>query len=136
MIKVAIVGCGRISKRHLELLHNNQIKNAKLVSVCDIVRSKAKKAGEKFKVPYYLDMEEMMKKENIDLVSVLTERNHAPNVINLSKYGKHILVEKPMALTLKDADEMIKSCDRNGCKLFVVAKTVECSSTKAKGSLE
>lgn len=45
---------------------------------------------------------------------------HAKHVINLAKYGKHIVVEKPMALTLDDADAMIRACDENGCKLFVV----------------
>jgi UDP-N-acetyl-2-amino-2-deoxyglucuronate dehydrogenase len=66
-------------------------------------------------------MDEMMQIEAIDIVSVLTESGyHAKHVINLSKYGKHILVEKPMALTLADADAMIQACYENGCKLFVV----------------
>ena len=56
-----------------------------------------------------------------DVVVVLTPSGlHAEHVINLSKYRKHIMVEKPMALTLEDADSMIKACDSNNCKLFVV----------------
>jgi predicted dehydrogenase len=121
MLKVALVGCGRIAKRHSELLGNNIIQNASLVSVCDIDKDKALKIGKQFKVPYYLDMDEMMKKEKVDVVVVLTESgNHAKHVVNLSKYGKHIIVEKPMALTLNDADQMINSCDKNNCKLFIV----------------
>lgn len=121
MFKFALVGCGRIAKRHSELLGYKQVKNAKLVAVCDIIEEKAKKIGEKFNVPYYTDMDEMMLKESIDVVSVLTESgNHAKHVIKLAKYGKHIVVEKPMALTIDDADEMIKACDEFGCKLFVV----------------
>lgn len=121
MLKFGLVGCGRIAKRHSELLGHNQIKNASLIAVCDIDREKAKKIGEQFNVPYYTDMDEMMQKESIDVVSVLTESGyHAKHVINLAKYGKHIVVEKPMALTLDDADAMIKACDENGCKLFVV----------------
>jgi UDP-N-acetyl-2-amino-2-deoxyglucuronate dehydrogenase len=66
-------------------------------------------------------MDIMMNKENVDVVVVLTESgNHANHVVNLAKYGKHIIVEKPMALTLEDADTMIKACDRAGVKLFVV----------------
>ena len=121
MLKFGLVGCGRIAKRHSELLGHNQIDNASLVAVCDIDEEKAKKIGEQFNVPYYTDMDEMMEKESIDVVSVLTESGyHAKHVINLAKYGKHIVVEKPMALTLDDADAMIRACDENSCKLFVV----------------
>ena len=121
MLKFALVGCGRIAKRHSELLGLNQIEDALLVAVCDIIEEKAKKLGEQFNVPYYTDMDEMMQKEDIDVVSVLTESGyHAKNVINLAKYGKHIVVEKPMALTIDDADAMIKSCDENSARLFVV----------------
>ena len=121
MLRFALVGCGRIAKRHSELLGYNQIENTSLVAVCDIDEEKAKKIGEQFSVPYYTNMDEMMQKESIDVVSVLTESGfHAKHVINLAKYGKHIVVEKPMALTLDDADEMIQACDENGCKLFIV----------------
>lgn len=121
MLKFALVGCGRIAKRHSELLGFNQIENASLVAVCDIFEEKAKNIGEQFDIPYYTDMDEMMKNENIDVVSVLTESGyHARHVINLAKYGKHIVVEKPMALTLDDADDMIRTCDEYNAKLFVV----------------
>jgi len=121
MLKFALVGCGRIAKRHSELLGYKKIKNASLVAVCDIKIDRAKKIGEQFNVPYYTNMDQMMKKESIDLVSVLTESgNHAKHVINLAKYGKHLIVEKPMALTLNDADLMIKKCAENSCKLFVI----------------
>ncbi len=120
-LNIALVGCGRIARKHAELLGTGQIQNARLAAVCDIVEEKAKAFGEKYGVPYYTDMDEMMQKENIDVVSVLTESgNHAKHTINLAKYGKHIIVEKPMALTLDDADAMIEACDRNNCKLFVV----------------
>lgn len=121
MLKFALVGCGRIAKRHSELLGLNQIENASLVAVCDIVEEKAKALGEQFNIPYYTDMDEMMKKEDIDVVSVLSESGyHAKHVISLAKYGKHIVVEKPMALTLDDADAMIIECDKNNARLFVV----------------
>lgn len=121
MIKVALVGCGRISKRHSELLAEEQISRAKLVSVCDVIVEKAKSIGEKYKVPYFTDMEDMMSSIDIDLVVVLTESGlHAEHVVKLSKFSKHIMVEKPMALTLNDADKMISACSENNCKLFVV----------------
>ncbi len=121
MLKFALVGCGRIAKRHSELLGLNQIENASLVAVCDIIEEKAKKLGKQFNIPYYTDMDEMMRLESIDVVSVLSESGyHAKHVIGLAKYGKHIVVEKPMALTLDDADSMIKTCDEHNVKLFVV----------------
>ena len=115
------MGCGRIAKRHSELLGNNQISGAKLVSVCDIVEEKAKNIGEKFRIPFYSDVHKMLEKEKIDVISVLTESGkHSEHVISLAKYRKHIIVEKPLALNLDDADRMIKACDENGIKLFVV----------------
>lgn len=121
MLRFALVGCGRIAKRHAELLGCNVIDKAGLVAVCDIDINKAKAFGEKYKVPYFTDMHEMMKSIDVDVVSVLTESGyHAKHVIELSQYGKHLVVEKPMALTLQDADDMIAACDRAGIKLFVV----------------
>lgn len=121
MLNFGIVGCGRIAKRHAELLGLNQISGARLASVCDIVEDRARQIGKQFSVPYYADMNRMMQCESIDVVVVLTESgNHARHVVDLAKYGKHIIVEKPMALTLDDADRMIEACDQAGVKLFVV----------------
>ena len=121
MLNFALVGCGRISIRHSDLLGKNLIPGAKLVSVCDLDLKKCKELGIKHSVPYYQDMHIMMKKEKIDVIVVLTESgNHAKNVIDLSTYGKHIIVEKPIALKLEDADKMISECERNNIKLFVV----------------
>jgi len=120
-LKFALVGCGRIAKRHSELLGFKQINDASLVAVCDLVEGKAKKIGEQFSVPYFTDMHQMMQSVSIDVVVVLTESgNHARHVIELAKYGKHIVVEKPMALVLGDADRMIEACDKSRCKLFIV----------------
>ena len=120
-LNFALVGCGRIAKRHSELLGLGQIGGARLAAVCDVKEERARAFGERLKVPYYSDMHEMMMSENIDVVSVLTESGlHAEHVVALASYGKHILVEKPMALTLDDADHMIAACDRAGIKLFVV----------------
>ena len=121
MLRFAIVGCGRIAKRHSELLGFNQIEGACLTAVCDKVADKADEIGNRFSVPSFSDMHEMMRSTDVDVVVVLTESgNHARDVVALAQYGKHIVVEKPMALTLDDADAMIAACDRAGIKLFVV----------------
>ncbi len=121
MLNVAIVGCGRIAKRHSELLGNNQIRGMRLAAVCDLKAENARIIGEQFDVPHYDDMDRMMQSETVDMVVVLTPTgDHARNVIKLASYQKAIIVEKPMALTLDDADAMIDACDVNGCRLFVV----------------
>jgi UDP-N-acetyl-2-amino-2-deoxyglucuronate dehydrogenase len=121
MLNFALVGCGRIAKRHSELLGHSQIPGARLAAVVDIIDHKAMAVGERFHVPYYVDMHEMMRREAIDVVVVLTESgNHAKHVVELAPYGRHIVVEKPMALTLEGADAMIGACMRSGSRLFVV----------------
>lgn len=117
----ALVGCGRIAKRHAELLGLGQIAGARLAAVCDIDAARAKQFGERFDVPWFTDMDEMMRAQPIDVVSVLTPSGlHAEHAVRLAKHGRHILVEKPMALTLEDADRMIEACRDAGCQLFVV----------------
>ncbi len=121
MLKFALVGCGRIAKRHSELLGLGQIAGATLAAVCDVDLPKAAAIGAQFSVPYFADMHEMMTSVAVDVVVVLTESgNHAKHVVALAQYKKHIVVEKPMALTLDDADAMIRACDRAMIKLFVI----------------
>lgn len=120
-IKIALVGCGRIAKRHAELLGFGQIKGATLSAVCDIVEEKAKTLAARFNVPHYVDMDEMVVRERPDVVAVLTPSGmHAEHITRLAPHGKHIVVEKPMALTLDDADAMIAACRENDTRLFVV----------------
>lgn len=121
MLNVALVGCGRIAKRHAELLGHKQIRGARLAAVCDTVEEKARRLAQTFSVPHFTDMHDMMRRLPVDVAVVLTESgHHARDVIALAPYGKHIVVEKPMALTLPDADSMIRTCDRYGVRLFVV----------------
>jgi predicted dehydrogenase len=122
MLNFALVGCGRISNRHSELLGGHHLQHARLAAVCDINSKKAETLGSKFDVPWFTDLHEMMAKTpSIDVVVVLTPSGlHAKNVLELAPYKKHIVVEKPMALTLDSADAMIRACDENGIKLFVV----------------
>ncbi|MEK7138169.1 MAG: Gfo/Idh/MocA family oxidoreductase [Patescibacteria group bacterium] len=121
-LNFALVGCGRIADtKHAPILAN-EIKEANLVAVCDIKLNRAEELGKKYNVPYYTGYHEMAKKHpEIDVFNVLTESgNHAAHTIDLSRYGKHIVVEKPIALKINDADKMIDSCRKNKCRLFVV----------------
>lgn len=121
MLKVALVGAGRIARRHAELLGGSQLDCARLVAVCDIREDRARELHDLYEVPYFSNMHDMMRTVDADVVAVLTPSGmHAAHVLELAPYRKHILVEKPMALTLTDADAMIKACDRYGVRLFVV----------------
>lgn len=120
-IKFALVGCGRISARHAELLGGGKISNAMLVGVCDVITERAERLGTRYGVPFFADMHQMVDFTQPDVVVVLTESgNHAEHVLDLVRHGKHILVEKPMSLRLCDADKMIRACKTAGVKLFVV----------------
>ncbi|QCG93048.1 Gfo/Idh/MocA family oxidoreductase (plasmid) [Azospirillum sp. TSA2s] len=119
----ALVGCGRIAVRHAELLGSGRIEGASLSAVCDLVEERAKAFGERWGVPAFTSAETMMEAlgNRIDVLSILTPSgSHAKLTVDLAVHGKHILVEKPMALTLEDADAMIAACDAAGVKLFVV----------------
>lgn len=119
----ALVGCGRISKRYGDIFSTKQIKGAHLVSVCDVQLKRAKDFGKTHNVPGYKDMASMFAahENKIDVVCILSESGlHAEHTLEVVKYKKHIVVEKPMALRLSDADDMIEACDKAGVKLFVV----------------
>ncbi|MFC1510849.1 Gfo/Idh/MocA family protein [Candidatus Margulisiibacteriota bacterium] len=119
-LRFALIGCGRIASKHYEAL--SAIGDAELVAVCDVKQERAKRVGEKLGLPYYLNYDEMLIQEQVDVVNILTPSGlHAEQAVDIAnKYKKHIVCEKPMALTLRDADDMIEACRQNGVKLFVV----------------
>lgn len=121
MTSFGLLGCGRIAKRHADLLGAGQVVGARLGAVCDIVEDRARHYGERFGVPWFTDMNAFLSSPNLDVVSVLTPSGmHAEHAIAVAGAGKHVVVEKPMALRLDDADAMIRACDEAGVKLFVV----------------
>ena len=121
MIRFGLLGCGRIAKRHSELLGGGHIDGASLVAVCDPVRARADAIASKFGVPASYDIDEFLARGDIDAVAVLTPSGmHPVHVIACARAGKHVVVEKPMALRLQDADDMIRACDDAGVKLFIV----------------
>jgi predicted dehydrogenase len=122
-LNFALVGCGRIAPKHVDALTSGAVAGAKLAAVCDNQFDRAEAIGKKHGVPAFRDRFEMMEKMNdqIDLVSILTPSGlHAEHAIDMAKFRKHVVVEKPMALTLTDADRMISACDAHGVRLFVV----------------
>lgn len=126
-IKFAIIGCGRISYKHIEALVNN-FEDAELVALCDPIIEKAEgrkkeyieKLGRDLNVTVYEDYKKMLEAEDIDVVSIATESGYHPRIAMYAmNHGKHAIVEKPMALSITDADNMIKTAKENNVKLCV-----------------
>ena len=138
MIRFGLLGCGRIAKRHSDLLGGNHIPGASLVAVCDPIRGRADAIAAKFGVPAHYDMDDFLARKDIDAVAVLTPSGmHPEHVIAAAKAGKHVVVEKPMALRLQDADAMIRACDEAGVKLFIVKQNrFNVPVVKAREALE
>jgi predicted dehydrogenase len=104
-------------------LTSGAVPGAKLTAVCDIKFERAKAIADKFGVPAFANQLEMLEKmgSEIDVVSIVTPSGlHAKHAIEVAGFRKHVVVEKPMALTLQDADNMIEACNSAGVLLFVV----------------
>jgi UDP-N-acetyl-2-amino-2-deoxyglucuronate dehydrogenase len=117
-LQFAIVGCGRIAQRHAEHIQ----KSGNLAAVCDVVPAKAKELADKFNVPYYTDIDDLLlHTKGADVVSVCSPNGlHAEHTIKALKAGFHVLCEKPMALTVQDCGEMINAAERANKRLFIV----------------
>ena len=136
VIKFAIIGCGRIAYKHIESLKN--IDGAKIVAVCDIKPERAKKYADQLSVPSYLNYRDMLDKEDVDIVNILTPSGtHANIACEVMERKKHVIVEKPMALKVKDASRMIEVADINKVRLFVVKQNrFNSSVVKAREAFE
>jgi predicted dehydrogenase len=119
-VKFAVVGCGNIGSRHLAVLDAQSL--AKIVGLCDIDPAKRQKFSESFGgVPSYGNYEELLRCSDADVINICTPHNfHAPMAIAAANAGRHVLVEKPMALTTSDAQAMIDAADKNAVRLMVV----------------
>lgn len=118
-MRFAIIGCGRIAPKHAESIV--AIPEAELVAVCDIVPEKAQAFADKYGAEPYTDYHEMLKRPDIDVVTIATSSGlHAEIGIAAAQAGKHVMVEKPMAMTLKSADELIVACQKAKVKLAVI----------------
>lgn len=117
--KVAIVGCGRISRNHFEAL--GKVDGLTLTGVCDIVPERARAAAEQEGVPAFSSFEEMLQRVECHVVSICTPSGlHAAQGALAARAAKHVITEKPMAISLGQADELVKACDDAGVFLFVV----------------
>lgn len=119
VFKLALVGCGRISRNHFEALR--KVDGLELTAVCDIVPERAQAASEQEGVACFTSYEEMLQRADVDVVSICTPSGlHPTHGTMAARAGKHVITEKPMAISLGQADELVKACDDAGVFLFVV----------------
>jgi predicted dehydrogenase len=116
---VAIVGCGRISDLHQ--IGYQGIQDARIVAVCDTNKTVAKRKAKQWGVEkVYTDYQQVLDDKDVDLVELLTPHHlHCPMTIQAAQAGKHISVQKPMALSASEADSMIAAAEKAGVKLRV-----------------
>jgi len=119
-IKFGLIGCGRISAKHFEAVA--EIENAEIIACADIIESRAKEAAEKYQInAFYKDYIEMLEKEKPNAVLICTPSGLHPQIgIEAAKRKIHVVTEKPMAIDLRSADNLVQACDENGVQLFVV----------------
>lgn len=116
-LRYALIGCGRISSNHIAAALDNHME---IVAICDIVEScmenlETKFGLEKLNVKYYTDYKEMLAKEELDLIAIATESGkHASIAIDCIKEHINVIIEKPIALSVEDADRIIEESDKRG----------------------
>ena len=118
-LHAAVIGCGLISKNHFKALKN--VEHVCCTAVCDIDPDKARAAAEIHGIhQVYSDYKELLKDPDIDVVHICTPHYlHARMAIDALKAGKHVLCEKPMALTKEDAKQMLEARERWGKHLGI-----------------
>jgi UDP-N-acetyl-2-amino-2-deoxyglucuronate dehydrogenase len=119
-IKIALVGCGRISKNHFQAIEQHKDK-LQLTAVCDIDPAAAKAASEEYGVEAYLSLNEMLERCDADIVTLCTPSGlHPSQAVSIAHSGRHVITEKPMATRWNDAVRMVNACDEAGVRLYVV----------------
>lgn len=118
-MKYALIGCGRISPNHVAAAKDNHLE---IVALCDITIEHATDKIKKFDladtVKTYTDYREMLKKEKPELVAIATESGkHAAIALDCINSGCHLIIEKPIALSLQDANEIIARAEEEGVKV-------------------
>lgn len=119
-IRIAVVGCGRISKNHFGSIEQHA-QDFELAAVCDIDPAALQTHTSQYKVPGYASMAEMLQKEQLDIVALCTPSGlHPQQAILAAQHKVNVLTEKPMGTRYADGVAMVKACDQAGVRLFVV----------------
>lgn len=120
-MKYALIGCGRIATNHMKAALNN---NLEIVAVCDVIPAKMEDLLTKHdlqndtSIRRYTDYKQMIEEVNPELVSIATESGiHAEIALYCIEQGVNLIIEKPMAMSIEDADKIIKLSNEKGVKV-------------------
>ncbi|HTE45829.1 MAG TPA: Gfo/Idh/MocA family oxidoreductase [Gemmatimonadaceae bacterium] len=117
--RIGLVGCGRISKNHFDAIR--RVDGLSLTGVSDIEFDRAQRAADEQGVPAYRTIDELLHAGDVDVVTICTPSGlHSAHGTIAARAGKHVIAEKPMAISLAQADALVKACDDAGVHLFVV----------------
>jgi UDP-N-acetyl-2-amino-2-deoxyglucuronate dehydrogenase len=118
-IRFGLIGCGRVAPRHASAVQ--ELPNANLVAVADLIESRVQRYASEYGAEAFLDYRNLLEQKDIDIVNICTPSGtHTQIAIDAMQAGKHVIVEKPIALSLEDADRMITTAKVEGVKLCVV----------------
>lgn len=116
-VRFLLIGCGQVAKRHLEQI----TETGELIAVCDTDVQAAEKIATQYKVPFYTAFDQLVCEVSADVAVVCTPNGlHADHAVFFLEHGFHVLIEKPMALSVKDAERMITVAKKQQLHLFTV----------------
>ena len=120
-MRYALIGCGRIATNHVKAVINN---NLELTAVCDVILDQMEKLLEKHdlnednSIKRYTDYRQMIEENELDLIGIATESGcHAEIALYCIEHGINLIIEKPIAMSIQDADEIIKRSEEKGVKV-------------------
>ncbi len=117
-LRVAVIGVGSMGQNHARIYFHSE--NAHLVAVSDNYEPNAEKIGKKYNIPYYQNYHEMLEKEQIDAISIAVPTSlHKEVALACIQHQKHLLLEKPIASTEQEAQEIINSANKNNITLMI-----------------
>jgi Predicted dehydrogenases and related proteins len=120
-LKYGIIGCGMIAGWHARASY--QIEGLKLVGAADEYANAVIAFAREHGIKAFESVDELLSDKDIDVVSICTPSGlHAQLAVKAANSGKHILIEKPMAITIKECDEILEACDRNNVKMAVISQ--------------
>jgi UDP-N-acetyl-2-amino-2-deoxyglucuronate dehydrogenase len=115
----AIIGCGAVGAHHVTAI--SQLRNARLVAVCDVFEASAQRCGERAGVPWYSDYHKMLERDDVHVVNICTPSGlHLEPALAVMAAGKHCVVEKPLEIALDRCDRMIAAADKAGVLLGAI----------------
>jgi len=118
-VRLAVVGTKGIGRKHIEAI--NAVPGCELVAICDVDADEAKACGGEFSVPCYVELDQMLAKEHLDAIAIATPHWYHPSIaIKAFGAGLNVLTEKPMAVTVEDAEKMIEASHKHSKMLAVV----------------